>query len=102
MQELELKKTKMVDDVTRVELSYEELIKICLNRVPTPEGIPDQGQQERKRIKLALADANGVLSLEDADATNLKAMVKVMPWPFAHNELATFCEEVREMKSKKK
>lgn len=103
MQTLELKETKI--KVGDTPLTYDDLIRTCLDSAPTdrngnPAGFTYQELKTRMRVEKALDEADGTLKLESADANNLKAIVAQMRWAFRHADLLTFCDDVAAMKEK--
>jgi len=86
-------------------LEYEDLIRTCLNDVPTnpatgmPTGFTRQEMKNRDRIEQAVDASNGEFRFEDADAENLKQLVLGMRWMVRHKDVLKFIDDVENMET---
>lgn len=96
MKELRLKTIFIKTDRQEAETSYKELIESCLKQVGR-EGV--DAVKMRKRIKIldSLEKAEDVLTLEDEQISELKDLVKHMPWAIVDRGIVEFCDEIEKL-----
>lgn len=102
LQNTKTKIKKSGDDL----LEYEDLIRSCLNDVPTnpatgmPTGYTRQDMKNRDRIEKVIdAAENGEFHFEDADAENLTRLVTGMRWMLRHEDVLQFVDDVEKMET---
>lgn len=78
------------------ELTYKDLVLFCLNNVPE-RGLDREAMKKRDRIETAFETKAGNIKLEDADAHNLKEIVKEVRWNFRHKELSEFLDVINDL-----
>lgn len=75
-------------------MDYVDLMRNCLDHTPA-NGFTFADMRERGRIEKAIdAASNGVIKLEDNDATVLKKVVDLMRWGTRHKDLIAFADAV--------
>ena len=79
------------------ETNYKEFIKACVNYVKAGDGVTAEDQRKRLRILDAVEASGEELTLEDADAANLKDLVSKMIWSLVSPALVQFCDDVAAM-----
>mgnify|MGYP001572510979 FL=1 len=84
------KKTEITDG--KKEFTYKDLIIFCINSIPE-KGFDREEMKKRERIEKAL-EVKGDFKFEDADAHNLKEVVKSVRWNFRHKELSEFLDAI--------
>lgn len=93
MKQLDLKDTE-VPKAGNEKNSYADLIRIVMSQQPQG-GFPIEEIRNRLKVLDDLDKAeNGVLLLEDARADKLIECVKVMRWPFMHQGILDFTDDV--------
>lgn len=75
------------------QIKYSELLSTCLNQTPK-EGFTPSEMRSRLRILDVLANANGEIELEDADAAITKKLVSEMRWVVLSKDILEFTDEV--------
>lgn len=93
---LEIKNIKLGNN----ESNYKELITASLNFVPQEKGLKIDEQRKRLRILEALEKSDGVtLTLEDADAETLVALIDSMVWAIFSKDIVQFTDDIKAMKT---
>lgn len=87
MKTLENKTVKLPDG----EVTYGEWIEAACRNTPTdqrgePRGLSFDDLEIRQKIKKVVADSNGTIELEDADAAYLQRIVLDMRWRMTDDE----------------
>ena len=75
------------------EIKEKDLAKACVNQVGE-RGLSADDIRKRLRILDAIDKDTTEVSLEDADAEELKKLVAAMQWRVVHPGVVAFCDKV--------
>ena len=76
--------------------TFKDLATVCVNQIPQG-GLDVMQMKNRLNVLNKLENANGKISLEDAEADTLKDCVKAMKWAIMHKDLVEFIETVEKL-----
>ena len=89
--------TTTIPDGENGMLKTTTLIRRSLN-VPPNGGFSREDFKIRDRIEACLNDDKDTITLEDADANNLKKIISDIRWTFRHEDLSFFLTTIENIK----